>query len=70
LHIYSLNQNHNLGGGGDESRTLQLKVLSSEFKMGRSWYQSAGIALVLGRWTFFYNFKDFAKNILPPLEHK
>jgi hypothetical protein len=42
--------------------------------VGRNWYQSTGIALVLGRWTFVINFKEhkhFAlknKNILPPLE--
>jgi hypothetical protein len=26
-------------------------------KVGRNWYQSTGIALVLGRWTLFFNFK-------------
>jgi hypothetical protein len=34
-----------------------LKVLSSETKVGRNWYQSTGLALVLGRWTLFFNFK-------------
>jgi hypothetical protein len=25
--------------------------------VGRNWYQSTAIVLVLGRWTFFFNFK-------------
>jgi hypothetical protein len=29
-------------------------------KAGRNWCQSAGITLVLGRWTFFFNFKGLA----------
>jgi hypothetical protein len=32
--------------------------------MGRNWYQSASIALVLGHWTFFFNFKGPASWIL------
>jgi hypothetical protein len=43
-------------------------------KVGRNWYQSTGIALVLGRWTFFLILKGhhlgFYKNNLPPLEYK
>jgi hypothetical protein len=35
-------------------------------KVGQNWYQLTGIALVLGSWTFFFNFLwaailDFAK---------
>jgi hypothetical protein len=41
--------------------------------MGRNWYQSASIALVLGHWTFFFNFKGPAswilqKMVLPPAQ--
>jgi hypothetical protein len=35
--------------------------------VGRNWYQTIGIALVLGCWAFFFN---FVKNGLPPLEPK
>jgi hypothetical protein len=43
--------------------------------VGRNWYQSTGIALVLGRWTFFFDFKGtpswiLQKNVLLPLEPK
>jgi hypothetical protein len=37
-----------------------VKELSSEIKMGRNWYQSAGIALLLGRWTFLFYIKGSA----------
>jgi hypothetical protein len=43
--------------------------------VGRNWYQSTAIVLVLGRWTFFFNFKGtpswiLQNNVLPPLEPK
>jgi hypothetical protein len=34
-----------------------LRYCPAKTKMGRNWYKSSGIALVLGCWTFFYNFK-------------
>jgi hypothetical protein len=37
--------------------------------VGRNWFQSTAIVLVLGRWTFFFNFKG-TKKVLPPLEPK
>jgi hypothetical protein len=30
-----------------------LRYCPAKLKMGRNWYQSSGIALVLGCWTFF-----------------
>jgi hypothetical protein len=44
-------------------------------KLCRNWYQSTGIPLLLGSWTFFFNFKRtqswiLQKNFLPPLEPK
>jgi hypothetical protein len=33
--------------------------------VGRSWYQSTGIGLVLGRWTIFLNIKRTPFWILP-----
>jgi hypothetical protein len=42
--------------------------------VGRNWYKSTGIALVLGRWPFFLILKGhhlgFYKNVLTPLEPK
>jgi hypothetical protein len=51
----------------------KLKALSGENKGESKLVSSTGIALVLGRWTFFYNFKRPASWILknfflPPLE--
>jgi hypothetical protein len=37
------------------------KMAPAKIKMGRNWYQSAGIALVLGRWTFFFILKGPAE---------
>jgi hypothetical protein len=34
-------------------------------KLGRNWYQSTGITLVLGRWTFIFYFKGTPSWILP-----
>jgi hypothetical protein len=33
-------------------------------KVGQDWYQSTAIVLVLGRWTFFFNFKGTPSWIL------
>jgi hypothetical protein len=32
--------------------------------VGQNWYQSTGMALVLGRWKFFFNFKGIPSWIL------
>ncbi len=39
------------------TKPAPVQVLSSELKEVRNWYQSTGIAVVLGRWIFFFNFK-------------
>ncbi len=51
------------------------RYFAAKTKVGRNWYQLTGIALVLGRWTFFLNFKEtpswiLQKNFLPPLKPK
>jgi hypothetical protein len=38
--------------------------------VGRYWYQSTGIALVMGCWTFFFDFKWTPSWILQKLEPK